>query len=121
MDQAERNLGIAGGFIGSVLLSQPENRTAMLRSAQIAHDRMILARFNGRPEAELPLARQAAEWLRTHLAQSRPDGSGRAKPWHRRGIHPFRASIATGESNGDAAECTDRSRPDDSGEVQRTS
>ena len=63
MDQAERNLGIAGGFIRSVLLSQPENRTAMLRSAQIAHDRMILARFNGRPEAELPLARQAAEWL----------------------------------------------------------
>ena len=63
MDQAERGLRIAGGFIRSVLLSQPENRTAMLRSAQIAHDRMILARFNGRPEEELPLARQSAEWL----------------------------------------------------------
>ena len=63
MDQAERNLGIAGGFIRSVLASQPGNRTAMLRSAQIAHDRMILARFNGRPDEELPLARQSAEWL----------------------------------------------------------
>lgn len=63
MDQAERNLRIAEGFIGSVLVSQPGNRKAMLRSAQIAHDRMILARFNGRPEEVLLLARQSAEWL----------------------------------------------------------
>jgi tetratricopeptide (TPR) repeat protein len=62
MDQAEQNLRIAGGFIGSVLASRPANRTAMLRSAQIAHDRMLLARFGHTGEA-LVLAQQSAEWL----------------------------------------------------------
>jgi tetratricopeptide (TPR) repeat protein len=71
MDQAEQNLRIAEGFIGSVLVSQPTNRKAMLRSAQIAHDRMLLARFNGRPNEALPLARQSAEWLeRFHAIES---------------------------------------------------
>jgi tetratricopeptide (TPR) repeat protein len=63
MDQAEQNLRIAQGFIDSVLVSQPANRTALLRSAQIAHDRMILARLGARPDEALALARKAAEWL----------------------------------------------------------
>jgi serine/threonine protein kinase len=63
MAQAEQNLRNADLFIRQVLVSQPGNRKALLRSAQIAHDRMVLARFNGRPEEELPLAQQSAEWL----------------------------------------------------------
>lgn len=63
MDQAEQNLRIAEGFIHSVLVSQPANRTALLRAAQIAHDRMILARLNGRYDEALGLARKSAEWL----------------------------------------------------------
>jgi serine/threonine protein kinase len=63
LDQAEQNLGISNRFVQSVLVSQPGNRRALLQSAQIAHDRMILARFNGRPSEELPLARQTKEWL----------------------------------------------------------
>ena len=50
MEQAEQNLRKAEGFIQSVLAWQPANRAAMLRAAQIAHDRMMLARFGGRHE-----------------------------------------------------------------------
>jgi tetratricopeptide (TPR) repeat protein len=69
MDQAEQNLRIADGLIQSVLVSQPANRTALLRAAQIAHDRMILASLQGgrrdvahRPEV-LVLARKSVESL----------------------------------------------------------
>ena len=63
MDQAEQNLGIAERFVQSVLASEPSNQTAFLRSAQIAHDRMLLARFNGRNDDALALAQKSAEWL----------------------------------------------------------
>jgi len=63
IDQAEENLQIAEGFIHSVLVSQPANRTALLRSAQIAHDRMILARLSGRYDEALEFGRKSAAWL----------------------------------------------------------
>jgi tetratricopeptide (TPR) repeat protein len=63
MTQAGQNLRIAEKFVQSVLAVQPTNRTAMLRSAQIAHDRMLLARFNSRREEALAFARKSAEWL----------------------------------------------------------
>ena len=63
MDEAEQNLRIAQGFIESVLKAQPGNRTAMLRAAQIAHDRMILARFRGQYDEAVSLAGKAAELL----------------------------------------------------------
>ena len=68
-DQAERNLRIAEGFIYSVLKAQPANRIAMLRSAQIAHDRMILARFDSRYDEAIKLARKSADWLEKFTAQ----------------------------------------------------
>jgi serine/threonine protein kinase len=67
-DQAEKNLKNAEGFIQLALKAQPANRTAMLRAAQIAHDRMILARFAGRPEESLDLAKQSAGWLEKYHA-----------------------------------------------------
>jgi serine/threonine protein kinase/tetratricopeptide (TPR) repeat protein len=63
MEQAEKNLRLAEGLVQSVLASQPRNRTAMLRSAQIAHDRMLLARYNGRYGEAFQLARSSAGWL----------------------------------------------------------
>jgi tetratricopeptide (TPR) repeat protein len=69
MDQAGQNLRIAQGFIDSVLVSQPKNRTALLRSAQIAQDRMILARYGGRRDEALALARKSAEWLEKFHAE----------------------------------------------------
>jgi tRNA A-37 threonylcarbamoyl transferase component Bud32/tetratricopeptide (TPR) repeat protein len=63
IDRAEQSLQIAERLVLSVAASQPSNRTAMLRAAQIAHDRMILARFGGRYDDALSLARKSADWL----------------------------------------------------------
>jgi serine/threonine protein kinase len=62
-DQAEQNLRIASQWIASALKARPPNRTAMLRAAQIAHDRMILARFNSRYDDAIEFARQSAAWM----------------------------------------------------------
>src|SRR6185312_8598396 len=63
MDQAEEDLRIAERFIHSVLATEPSNRTALLRAAQIAHDRMLLARLSGHSDLALSFARQSAQWL----------------------------------------------------------
>jgi hypothetical protein len=64
MDQAEQNLRIAEGLIQSVLVSQPANRSALLRAAQIAHDRMLLARLQGnRGDEAQAFARKSSDWL----------------------------------------------------------
>jgi len=63
MDQAEQNLHVAERFIRSVLAAQPRNRMAFLRLAQIIHDQMLLARYNGRYDEALILAGKSAEWL----------------------------------------------------------
>jgi hypothetical protein len=43
----------------------------MLRAAQVAHDRMLLARLNGRPDEALAFAKQAAGWLeKFHVGKS---------------------------------------------------
>lgn len=62
-DEAEQNLEIANQFIQSALKAQPANRTAMLRAAQIAHDRMILARFQNHLKQALGFASDSAAWL----------------------------------------------------------
>jgi tetratricopeptide (TPR) repeat protein len=63
MDRAAENLQTAERFIQSVAASQPGNRTALLRSAQIAHDQMLLARLDGRSDEALALAKKSAAWL----------------------------------------------------------
>jgi serine/threonine protein kinase len=78
MDQAEQNLAIAERFVHSVLVAQPANRMAMLRSAQIAHDRMILARFHARYGEVLVYARKSAEWLEKFHATASDQSEGRA-------------------------------------------
>jgi serine/threonine protein kinase len=69
LDQAEQSLVKAEAMIRSVLAAQPSNRTAFLRMAQIAHDRMILAGLQRRDsEAALSFARESDKWLENFAA-----------------------------------------------------
>ena len=78
-ENAEQNLQIAERLIASVLAAQPANRTAFLRSAQIAHDRMILAQAR-RPDTEaLPLAQQSEQWLEKYLSAGKVDEPEKAQ------------------------------------------
>jgi tetratricopeptide (TPR) repeat protein len=77
IDQADVNLRIAEGFIHSVLASHPANRTAMLRAAEIAHDRMFLARVRVRHQEALAFARKSAELLE----KFRPEKSDKSEEW----------------------------------------
>jgi serine/threonine protein kinase/tetratricopeptide (TPR) repeat protein len=63
MDLAEQSLGIANGFVRTALAARPVNRIAYLRAAQIAQDRMILAKFAVRQAEAGAFAREAASWL----------------------------------------------------------
>ncbi len=78
LDQADKNLLIAEGFIQSVLVSQPANRTAIFRAAQIAHDRMLVARAGSRDRDALAFARKAAEWLEKFHAGKTDDADAAA-------------------------------------------
>lgn len=69
VDQADKNLRLAEGFIHSVLVSQPGNRIAILRSAEVARDRTILADINLRADETNALARQSAAALEKFNAQ----------------------------------------------------
>jgi len=61
--QAEQNLKAAESFLQAGLAVQPGNRTAMLRMAQITHDRMRVARSTSRSNEALEWARKSAVWL----------------------------------------------------------
>ncbi len=63
LDKATGNLKIADEMMQRVLKAQPGNRTAMLRSAQIAHDRMLLANYQSRDDEALRFAGASADWL----------------------------------------------------------
>jgi tetratricopeptide (TPR) repeat protein/predicted Ser/Thr protein kinase len=64
--EADRSLQVAESLMRSVLATQPANRTAMLRSAQVAHDRMILAGNRGASAEAMAFARKSAEFLRRY-------------------------------------------------------
>ncbi|HEX6895360.1 MAG TPA: serine/threonine-protein kinase, partial [Bryobacteraceae bacterium] len=64
--QAERSLNEAAKWVDETLKARPGDRNAMLRSAQIAHDRMILAGNRGETDREVRLASESAEWLRRY-------------------------------------------------------
>ena len=65
--EAEANLKTAQGLIETVLATQPDNRTAFVRLAQIAHDRMILASERRADDESLALAQRSADWLERYL------------------------------------------------------
>ncbi len=73
VDHAERNLRLAEQFVQTVLSAQPANRAALLRMAQISHDRMILAGLRRPDDAALPLAGVSAAWLNKYLERGTVD------------------------------------------------
>jgi tetratricopeptide (TPR) repeat protein len=66
-NKAEEHLRTAQAFIDRVLASRPANRTAILRSAQIAHDRMILSGGNRRDDDAFAFAERSAARLEQYL------------------------------------------------------
>ncbi|QOY90677.1 serine/threonine-protein kinase [Paludibaculum fermentans] len=70
-DKSEQNERKAEELIQAVLAARPQSRVAILRSAQIAHDRMILAGDGGRDEEALQLARRSAGALKRYLGLAR--------------------------------------------------
>jgi tetratricopeptide (TPR) repeat protein/predicted Ser/Thr protein kinase len=74
--EADKSEQRAQELIDSVLAEQPANSTALLRSAQIAHDRMTLASDAGRPQDEiLQFARISVERINQYLAARRLNAS----------------------------------------------
>ena len=62
-DHADETLRTAERLIKYVTSDQPANRTAVLRMAQIAHDRMVLAELGAQSDGALALAGTSASWL----------------------------------------------------------
>ncbi len=67
---ADDSLAKADVMINSVLAAAPRNQMALLRSASIAHDRMIIADTLRHPDQTLGFARQCAARLETVSALS---------------------------------------------------
>jgi serine/threonine-protein kinase len=70
--QAQESLGKADTLLESVLAASPQNRTALLESAQVAHSRMVLADSDRRREETLTQARKAAGRLEALLGLGKP-------------------------------------------------
>jgi len=66
--QAEQHLRMAETFINRVLSAEPRNRTALLRSAQIAHDQMIVAGQKRQLDEAFRLGQIAGERLERYLS-----------------------------------------------------
>ncbi len=66
--EADRTLQKADAMIDPVLAKYPRNRVALVRSAEIAHDRMILANTLRRPDQCLAYARKSSDRLDTLLS-----------------------------------------------------
>ena len=77
-DRADEHLRTAQAFIDRVLAAQPGNRLAILRAAQVAHDRMIISGQRERPDEALALGQLAAQRLEQYL-QSGPVAPGEAE------------------------------------------
>ncbi len=72
-DQAEQTELKAQALINSVLALKPANRMALFRSAQVAHDRMILAGDRHNDEEALKFAQESEERLDKYLKTGKLD------------------------------------------------
>ncbi len=75
LSSADESLAKADSMISQVLHAEPKNPTALLRSANIAHDRMIIANTLRRPDQALEFAQRAAAGLETLLSSSDSENS----------------------------------------------
>ena len=74
-DKAEESLRRAGALVEPVLADSPQNRTALLTSAMVAHDRMILADSARRDAESLEWARKSAQRLDLFTDQEKASDS----------------------------------------------
>jgi tRNA A-37 threonylcarbamoyl transferase component Bud32/tetratricopeptide (TPR) repeat protein len=65
-EEADRSLQKAEALLVSVLAARPSDRTAILRSAQVAHDRMMLAGDRGAPDVAMAFGRKSADFLQKY-------------------------------------------------------
>jgi tetratricopeptide (TPR) repeat protein/predicted Ser/Thr protein kinase len=72
-EQAEQSLKAADAMIHSALALHSENRTAILRMAEITHDRMMLLGLRRPGDRALVLARQTTGWLDKYLDSGQVD------------------------------------------------
>ncbi len=91
--KAEANLKKADAFIDTVLASRPQSRTALMDSANIAQDRMILAESEHRREDALAHAQKAGERLDALMRQGDPS------PAERKSLATRYANVALTNSN----------------------
>jgi serine/threonine protein kinase len=77
--QAEESLRKADALLEPVLAASPQNRKALLISAEVAHDRMILASSGHRNDEALAQARKAAERLDALLGRGKAAQSEMSK------------------------------------------
>ena len=80
--KAEENLKKANAFIDPVLKARPRSASALLESAQIAQDRMILAASERRQSDGLLQAREAADCLGRLMSLPSPSESLRSDAAH---------------------------------------
>ena len=73
MAEAEESLRKANAFIDSVLTASPRDRTALLRSAEINTDRMILAQTARHNDQALAYGRRAAEQIEAARRSGPPE------------------------------------------------
>ncbi|HEY3839602.1 MAG TPA: serine/threonine-protein kinase [Bryobacteraceae bacterium] len=91
--QAEVSLRKAEALLEGLLKQNPNNRKALFLSAEVAHDRMILASTDRRKEDTLRYAREAATRMDTFL------GMGGASATELRGATRVFANIALANKN----------------------
>jgi predicted Ser/Thr protein kinase len=72
LSSAEESLAKADAMIDSIVASAPRDRTALVQSAEIAHDRMIVADSLHRPDQALVFAQRAAARLESLLSLGAP-------------------------------------------------
>jgi tetratricopeptide (TPR) repeat protein len=75
LEQAEQTLRIAEPLINAAVAARPQDRIALLRRGQVAHDRMILAGLRRPDDMALPLAQESARWLDRYLTSGSVDQS----------------------------------------------
>jgi tRNA A-37 threonylcarbamoyl transferase component Bud32/tetratricopeptide (TPR) repeat protein len=94
LTSADESLAKADSMVDAVLAAAPGDRRALLQSAEIAHDRMIVSDTLGRPDKSLEFARKSAGRLDMILSFGPP---GKDAGY----ISRFYVNIALGNANRD--------------------
>lgn len=92
LTSADQSLAKADAMVASVSRAAPRDRRALLQSAEIAHDRMIVSDTLGRPDQSIQFAQRSATRLETIISLGPPAKDAAA-------ISRFYANIALENTN----------------------